>query len=417
MGSPAIQILVVDDRESVREVLREQLNDLGYGVLEAADGLEALALLKRAAIDLVVTDLRMPGLDGLGLLERLQPHGPPTLLFSAHGDVPTAVEAMRGGAIDFITLHLPQDAQAAGEPSPIVGEHPSIQEMRTRIGKIAKRDVSVLITGESGVGKELVAREMHRRSRRAAAPFIALNCCALTESLLESELFGHERGAFTGATSRKIGHFERADGGTLFLDEVGDAPLSTQAKLLRVLQENEFERVGGLKTISVDVRIVAATNRNLVELRDDGQFRDDLFHRLNVLPIHVPPLRERASDLATLIPALSKRLGASLSWTDAAIKRLQAHPWPGNVRELENTIERLGILCEGGRPVTLERVEQALGDSASALPSRRETFIDEERDRYERLLNDNRWNVSAVARQLNLSRGALRHRLRKHGLL
>ena len=430
MGNRAIQILVVDDRKSVREVLREQLNDLGYGVLEAADGLEALALLKRAAIDLVVTDLKMPGLDGLGLLERLQPNGPPTLLFSAHGDVPTAVEAMRGGAIDFITLpisaealaeritlHLPQDAQAAGELSPIVGEHPSIQEMRTRIGKIAKRDVSVLITGESGVGKELVAREIHRQSHRADAPFIALNCCALTESLLESELFGHERGAFTGATSRKIGHFERADGGTLFLDEVGDAPLSTQAKLLRVLQENEFERVGGLKTISVDVRIVTATNRNLVELRDDGQFRDDLFHRLNVLPIQVPPLRDRASDLSTLIPALSKRLGASLSWTDAAIKRLQAHPWPGNVRELENTIERLEILCEGGRPVTLERVEQALGDSASALPSRRETFIDEEHDRYERLLSDNRWNVSAVARQLNLSRGALRHRLRKHGLL
>jgi DNA-binding NtrC family response regulator len=430
MDNRAIQILVVDDRKSVREVLREQLSDLGYGVLEASDGLEALALLKRAAIDLVVTDLRMPGLDGLGLLERLQPHGPPTLLFSAHGDVPTAVEAMRGGAIDFITLpisaealaeriamHLPQQTDPDREQSPIVGEHPSIQEMRARIGKIARRDVSVLITGESGVGKELVAREIHRQSRRADAPFIALNCCALTESLLESELFGHERGAFTGATSRKIGHFERANGGTLFLDEVGDAPLSTQAKLLRVLQENEFERVGGLKTISVDVRIVAATNRNLVELRDGGQFRDDLFHRLNVLPIPVPPLRDRASDLPALIAALSRRLGVSLGWTEAATRRLQAHPWPGNVRELENTIERLGILCEGERPVTLERVEQALGDSASTLPSRRETFIDEERDQYEKLLKDNRWNVSAVARQLNLSRGALRHRLRKHGLL
>jgi DNA-binding NtrC family response regulator len=281
MGDRAIQILVVDDRESVREVLREQLSDLGYGVLEAADGLEALALLKRAPIDLVVTDLKMPGLDGLGLLERLQPNGPPTLLFSAHGDVPTAVEAMRGGAIDFVTLpisaealaeritnHLPREEKADGQSSPIVGEHPSVRELRARIEKIARREVSVLITGESGVGKELVAREVHRQSRRANEPFVALNCCALTESLLESELFGHERGAFTGATSRKVGHFERANGGTLFLDEVGDAPLSTQAKLLRVLQESEFERVGGLKTISVDVRVVTATNRNLADLRD-----------------------------------------------------------------------------------------------------------------------------------------------------
>jgi DNA-binding NtrC family response regulator len=430
MVSRGVQILVVDDRESVREVLREQLCELGYSVLEASDGLEALALLKRVAIDLVVSDLRMPRLDGLGLLERTRSGGPPTLLFSAHADVPTAVEAMRGGALDFITLpiaaetlaerirqHLPERRSAARVRSAIVGEHRSIQELRARIARIARRDVSVLITGESGVGKELVAREIHLRSERRTAPFIALNCCALTESLLESELFGHERGAFTGATSRKIGHFERADGGTLFLDEIGDAPLSTQAKLLRVLQESEFERVGGLKTISVDVRVVAATNRDLAALRDAERFRDDLFHRLNVLPVHVPPLRERPSDIPLLVETLSVRLDVALRWTEAALQRLQAHPWPGNVRELENTIERLAVLCDEEGPVTLERVEQSLAESVSGVPSRRERFEEEERERYERLLDEYRWNVSAVARHLDVSRGALRHRLRKHGLL
>jgi DNA-binding NtrC family response regulator len=430
MSGRSAQILIVDDRQSVREVLHEQLAELGYVVYQAADGLEALTFLKRARVDLVVSDLRMPGLDGLGLLERLQPSGPPTLLFSAHGDVPTAVEAMRGGALDFITLpisaetlaeritaHLPEERPAAPERSAIVGEHAAIAAMQERIERVARRDVSVLITGESGVGKELVAREIHRRSARADRPFVALNCCALTDSLLESELFGHERGAFTGAASRKIGHFERADGGTLFLDEIGDAPHSTQAKLLRVLQESEFERVGGLKTIRVDVRVLAATNRNLAELRDRGDFRDDLFHRLNVLPIHVPPLRDRRSDIPLLIEALSERLGVELRWTEAALDRLRAHAWPGNVRELENAIERLAVLGDGEARVTLDLAEQALGESAVEAPTPRESFLDDERSRYERLLDEYRWNVSAVARHLDVSRGALRHRLRKYGLL
>ncbi|MFQ5698404.1 MAG: sigma-54-dependent transcriptional regulator [Myxococcota bacterium] len=427
--APATQILVVDDRASVREVLREQLSELGYAVLEASDGGEALMLLKRAPIDLVVTDLRMPGVDGMDLLRRIPRDGPPTLLFSAHGDVPTAVEAMREGAIDFVTLPLSGEALAeritahlepartqAPPSTSIVGEHPSILAMRERIAKVAVREVSVLITGESGVGKELVAREIHRLSPRAGSPFIALNCCALHESLLESELFGHEKGAFTGATSRRIGHFERADGGTLFLDEIGDAPLATQSKLLRVLQEGEFERVGGLRTISVDVRVVAATNRDLGGMRDRGSFREDLFHRLNVLPVRVPPLRERTSDLPLLVRALGARLGVELRWTEAALARLRAHPWPGNVRELENAIQRVGIQSDGECMVVLEHVEQALGEAAVVVPSPRASFEEEERARYEHLLESHRWNVSAVARELGLSRGALRHRLRKYGL-
>jgi DNA-binding NtrC family response regulator len=289
-------------------------------------------------------------------------------------------------------------------------------ELRERIRRVAGRDASVLITGESGVGKELVAREVHAASRRARGPFVAVSCCALSEGLLESELFGHERGAFTGAIARLAGRFERAHGGTLFLDEIGEAPPGVQARLLRALQEREFERVGGTETVRVDVRVVAATNRDLGRLREEGRFRDDLFHRLNVFPLHVPPLRERRSDIAVLARELAARHRLALEWTDAASARLAAHDWPGNVRELENAIERLGILCEDASAVTLERVEQALDPAGVDGAGARAAFEEGERGRYEELLRRHRWNVSAVARALGLSRGALRHRMRKHGL-
>jgi DNA-binding NtrC family response regulator len=289
-------------------------------------------------------------------------------------------------------------------------------DLRDRITRVSRREVSVLITGESGVGKELVAREIHEESRRASGSFVAVNCGALPETLLESELFGHERGAFTGATGRRIGLFERAQGGTLFLDEIGDASLATQVKLLRVLEGREFERLGGRRTLRADVRIVAATNRDLGDLRKAGLFREDLFHRLNVFPLHVVPLRERASDIPLLVEELSAREGFDLRWTEAAVQCMRAHPWPGNVRELINVLERLAILCEGSEPVTVGRVQRALEDGGTSPRTLRTRLDEDERSRLERLLLEHRFNVSALARRLGVSRGALRHRLRKYGL-
>jgi DNA-binding NtrC family response regulator len=305
--------------------------------------------------------------------------------------------------------------ESAARSDELVGDHVSMVELRARVALVARRDASVLVVGESGVGKELVARRIHALSRRARAPFVAVSCCALSDGLLESELFGHERGAFTGALARNVGRFERAHGGTLFLDEIGEAPASTQAKLLRALQEREFERVGGAEPVKVDVRVIAATNRDLRRMREAGAFRDDLYHRLAVFPLRVPSLRDRRSDVPLLVRTLAARRGFRLAWTDAALARLAGHDWPGNVRELENAIERLGILCEGEAAVTLSRVEQAL-DEASDAGAPRERFEECERERYEALLARHRWNVSRVARELAISRGALRHRLRKYGL-
>ncbi len=315
----------------------------------------------------------------------------------------------RGGEVVTAALAWP------GRGDELVGEHVSMTELRARVAQVARRDASVLVVGESGVGKELVARRVHVLSRRAGGPFVAVSCCALSEGLLESELFGHERGAFTGALARSVGRFERAHGGTLFLDEIGEAPPSTQAKLLRALQEREFERVGGAEPVRVDVRVIAATNRDLRRMREAGDFRDDLYHRLAVFPLRVPALRERRSDVPLLARTLAGRRGLRLDWTETALARLSAHAWPGNVRELENTIERLGILCDADPAVTLERVEQALDEACDGCAPR-ERFEECERERYEALLASHRWNVSRVARELAISRGALRHRLRKYGL-
>jgi transcriptional regulator with GAF, ATPase, and Fis domain len=305
---------------------------------------------------------------------------------------------------------------AAADAPRLVGEHASMRALRRELALVGRRDVPVLIFGESGVGKEVVARELHRLGSRAAGPFVAVNCCALPDGLLESELFGHERGAFTGAIARRPGRFERARGGTLFLDEVGDAPLATQAKLLRVLQERTFERLGGGEAIRADVRLVAATNRDLAALRALDRFRDDLFHRLAGFPLRVPPLRERASDVPLLVAELSRRRGLALAFSAAAMDRLRAHDWPGNVRELENCLERLAVYCDGAACVSLGDVELALGAGGADAPRARERFAREEADRLADLLERLRWNVSAAARELGISRGALRHRLRRHGL-
>lgn len=374
------RILVVDDEANARNALAEILREEDYQVETAADGFKALARAESFGPDLVLTDLKMPGMDGVELLGKLK--NTPELdvevvVMTAFGAVETAVAAMRAGAADYLTkplntdelfvvldralerCRLRQEASELREQlknrysfSNIIGAAPEMQQLFKSIAQIAPSRATVLLTGESGTGKELVAAAIHHSSNRADRPFIKLHCAALAESLLESELFGHERGAFTGADRRREGRFERADGGTLFLDEIGEISAATQVKLLRVLQEREFERVGGNQTLKVDVRVIAATNRDLKEMVEKGQFREDLFYRLNVINVHLPPLRERPGDIPALALHFAKRYsqenGKSVTkLSDRALSLLAGHSWHGNVRELENVIERAVVLAEG----------------------------------------------------------------------
>jgi len=371
------RIWVVDDDRAVRFVLATALRDAGYTVL-ALDGAAAvLAELgsRRDPPDLLFTDVRMPGEDGLALLERLRDTHPtlPVVVMSAYTDIASTAGAFRGGARDFLSKpfdldeavalaartlarHVP-DATPAATPGAAVadallGDAPAMQQLFRAIGRLAQAPLSVLVTGETGTGKELVARALHRESPRATRPFVALNTAAIPAELLESELFGHEAGAFTGAQRRHVGRFEQADGGTLFLDEIGDMPASLQTRLLRVLAEGEFFRVGGRELIRVDVRVVAATHQDLEALVADGRFRADLLHRLDVVRLRLPPLRERREDIAQLavrfLQTAAARFGtAPKRLQPAALARLQAHDWPGNVRELENLCWRLSALAPG----------------------------------------------------------------------
>ncbi|WP_305044765.1 sigma-54-dependent transcriptional regulator [Geoalkalibacter sp.] len=371
------RILVVDDEESIRWVLSRALSKKGIRVDLAADGNEALGLFRKNTYDLAILDVKMPDISGLDLLSRFQEEAPQTLvvIMTAESSMKNAVEAMKRGAYDYITKPFDLDAidaiilkagkatDISGEVSrlknelkdqyslerTIIGQSKPMQEVYKILGKVAPSDVTVLITGESGTGKELVARAIHFNSPRLGKPFLAINCAAIPRELLESELFGHEKGAFTGAGERKMGKFEQANGGTLFLDEIGDMPLDLQAKLLRVLQEKEITRTGGSATIPVDVRIVAATNQNLKDKVRAREFREDLFYRLNVVPIALPALRERRDDIPLLvdyfIQSAREKLGtAALGCTPEAYQRLAAFNWPGNVRELENTIQRAALL-------------------------------------------------------------------------
>ncbi|MDB4991000.1 MAG: Response regulator of zinc sigma-54-dependent two-component system [Myxococcaceae bacterium] len=372
------RVLVVDDEVDALSALAELLQDDGFVTETAADGQCALDMLESFDPDVVLTDLKMPVLDGLGLIEQGRPRAPHAafVVMTAFGSIDNAVEALRRGAENYLTKPLDLDAvsvlvaracekaQLSREASElrkrvaerfnmgsILGEHPSMQRMMKVIAQVAPTRATVLISGESGTGKELIAAAIHQNSPRAQAPFVRLNCAALAESLLESELFGHERGAFTGAMTRREGRFKQAHGGTLFLDEVSEIPLPIQVKLLRFLQEKTFERVGGNETIHVDVRIVAATNRELRERMQDGSFREDLYYRLNVVQVDVPPLRVRKSDIPLLAHAFLRRFAAEngreiKGFTDEAMTCLLAYPWPGNVRELENAIERAVVLCE-----------------------------------------------------------------------
>ena len=375
------RILIVDDEANARAALSEILREEGYETETAADGFKALGKLGAFSPDLILTDLKMPGLDGLGLLKEARAASPSTVLvvMTAFGTIDSAVEAIKLGAENYLTKPLEpgsliavveramEKARLMAEAAVlrerlrernafghIVGEHPSMKALLETVAQVAPSRSSVLIVGESGTGKELVAAALHRASTRAQQPLVRLNCAALSESLLESELFGHERGAFTGAVGRREGRFKQADGGTLFLDEVGEIPAATQVKLLRFLQEREFERVGGNETLKVDVRVVAATNVDLEDRVRRGQFREDLFYRLNVIRVDLPPLRDRRTDVPLLAGFFLRRYAQEngkriLGFSEEAMQRLMAWSWPGNVRELEHAVERAVVLCRGER--------------------------------------------------------------------
>ena len=441
-------ILVVDDEESVRRSIADVLADEGHRPVLAAGADEADREITAQIPDLVLLDVAMPGRDGLELLESLRSSHPqlPVVMMSGHGTIETAVRATKLGAYDFLEKPLSYDklllridhglerARLAQEnrelreallgESEIIGEAPVMQKLKEQIEIAAPTDGWVLITGENGTGKELVARWVHLRSKRAGGPFVAVNCAAIPEELIESELFGHEKGAFTGAIQKKRGRFEMANGGTIVLDEIGDMSLMTQAKILRILQEHRFERVGGTETIEVNVRVVAATNKDLQAEMSQGRFREDLFYRLNVIPFHVPALRERKED----IPRLAERFLAQYA-ADAgrppktisakALAKLQEYPWPGNVRELQNLIERLVLMTPGEvievsdlpPQVSSPDRERLLRASASAdtLAEARAAF---EREWLLEKLGAFGWNISRTAEAVGLARESLSRKLK-----
>src|SRR5437588_7896473 len=371
----ADRVLVVDDEQSLRKVLAATLQREGYEVQVASDGEEALAALDRDGADVVVTDLVMPKMDGLSLLRKVVTLHPdvPVIVVTAHGRVDSAVEAMKAGAFDFVTKPFEHAelkaiiAKAARQSdlnarnvvpdegalrTEIVGKGQQMIELQQIISKVADAPSTVLIQGESGTGKELVATALHETSSRRERPFIKINCAAIPRELVEAELFGFEKGAFTGAVQSKPGRFELADGGTLFIDEIGEIPVEMQVKLLRAIQESEFERVGGVKTTRVEVRLIAATSRDLTRDIAAGRFREDLYYRLNVVPVHLPPLRERPEDIPLLVEHFRQKYNARLKKNverieDDALAALIGYPWPGNIRELENVLERTILFAEG----------------------------------------------------------------------
>jgi two-component system nitrogen regulation response regulator NtrX len=432
-------VLVVDDEESIRDSLRMVLEYKNHKVVEAAGGAEALRRVRETPIDAVLLDIKMPEMDGLEVLSSLREQGfeMPVIIITGHGDVPTAMEATRRGAYDLLEKPLEKErvllvlrnalekywlAQEARhlrrEPPRLIGSSPVMQRLRETIDKAAPTPATVLITGESGTGKELVAQEIHGKSARRHRPLIQVNCAAIPEELIESELFGHEKGSFTGAVRKQVGKFVAADDGTIFLDEVGDMSARTQAKVLRVLQSGEVETVGAQKTIEVDVRVVAATNQDLETSIKDGGFREDLFYRLNVIPIHTPSLREHLEDLPELVEYFVERYTAvnnyrPKTFSKSAIERLQDLPWKGNVRELNNVIERLLILSpeetisEGDVASVLGGGRRDLGDVIAGAKT-----LKQFREAAERLflieqLERNGWNVTQTARAIETPRSNL----------
>lgn len=394
---PAATLLIIDDEEGIRLSLRGILEDEGYIVVEAASAEQGLAEAETQRPDLIFLDIWLPGMDGLAALEQLKLLYPevPVIMMSGHGTIETAVNALRLGAHDFVEKPLSLEKilvltqhtlemeslrrenkvlRAAMDTAEdeMVGQSPAMLELKEALARVAPTSAWVLITGENGTGKELAARAVHRGSKRAQAPLVAVNCAAIPEELIESELFGHEKGAFTGADSARIGKFELAHKGTLFLDEIGDMSLKTQAKILRILQEQSFERVGGNRSIHVDVRVIAATNKNLEQAIQRNEFRADLYYRLRVFPLHLPPLRERSGDIRLLVEALAQRMenqGVKVPlFTSEALEALEVWRWPGNVRELGHFIERMAILYPAGR-VGLEQLPPEMRSACPASAS------------------------------------------------
>jgi two-component system nitrogen regulation response regulator NtrX len=454
---PKIRILVIDDEAAIRDSLRMTLEYEGYECLLAATGQEGLTLAERDSPDLVLLDVKMPGMDGIEVLERLRAMNEalPVIVVSGHGNIPTAIEATRKGAFDFIEKPFASDRvlvslrnaldqrrlrdenrslkRAVEVRHQMIGDSAALKQVMAAVGRAAPTNATVLIQGESGVGKELVARTIHRNSLRSRERFVQVNCAAIPEELIESELFGHEKGSFTGATEKQVGKFEQADRGTIFLDEVGDMSAKTQAKVLRVLQEGEVERLGSARTIKVEVRVIAATNRNLEEEIEKGRFREDLYFRLAVIPIHVPPLRERPEDIPLLVRHYIDYFSRENNTrprrvTQAALDALQRYRWKGNIRELRNTVERLIIMSPGdtidvadlpgavrspgssGSGATAKAVD--LGDSTAG--TLREFKDNAERAFLVGKLRENGWNISKTAEVIDTPRSNLYKKLEQY---
>jgi DNA-binding NtrC family response regulator len=447
-------VLIVDDEVLNRDLLEQELLEAGYRTLSAVNGLEALEAAARSRPDLILLDAMMDGLDGFATCERLKAaeatRNIPVIFLTSLSDTEIKLRAFRAGAVDYVTkpfqteellarvgthVALRQEIEAHGRSKAtlhvlveemrgaIVGKSPVLRRMLEQVAQVAPTDSTVLIQGETGTGKELVARAIHEGSSRRERPLVKLNCAALPRELVESELFGHEKGAFTGALQQRRGRFELADGGTLFLDEVGELPLDTQAKLLRVLQEREFERVGGTRTLQVDVRVIAATNRDLHSQVAAGRFRSDLFYRLNVFPILVPPLRERRDDIPSLLQHFAaktaRKLGRPVNGiAPAFIDSARAYDWPGNIRELENVVERAMVMSRGD-PLEGTVLPPAASPGSPAPSVVHGTLEEIERAHIRRVLEGAHWVIEGelgAARMLGLNPSTLRGRLRKLGI-
>lgn len=461
MSKATYNILIVEDNETMREGMVRVVEKIGHRAAPCADAEAALVQLNKQAFHLMVSDYKLPGMDGLQLLGKVTQMFPDmaVLIITAYGTIELAVEAMQKGATDFITkpfspeeltlkiakilerirekeeyervseenLYLRQQLADQHNFGKIVGNAPAMQTIYRTIEKVAQGDSSVIIYGESGTGKELVAHAIHHASPRRERAFVRVNCGALAEGVLESELFGHERGAFTGAVKRKKGRFELADGGSIFLDEIGDIPLATQVKLLRVLQDREFERVGGEETLTVDVRVIAATNKNLQDEIGKGNFREDLYYRLHIIPIHLPPLRKRKEDIPLLIEHFITKVGHQLNMPNikienTAVRQLMEYDWPGNIRELENVLERAAVLCENAR-ITASELPFFGQEEMTSLDvgSRDRLDLTQSLEKLERQLIEQALEESAgvkteAARILGIKTSALYYKLEKYDL-
>jgi DNA-binding NtrC family response regulator len=451
---PAPTVLIADDDSSFRRVLEFQLKQAGYDVLTAEDGKKALEIFSQRRCHAVLTDLDMPELSGNELLKEIKQQSPdtPVIIITAYGTIESAVEAMKGGAFNYVTKPINRDAllhtldqalkfsglvaenrnlrqaiSATFKFEGIVGGSKAMRRVIDQATQLARVNTTVLITGESGTGKEILAKAIHYNSPRSGKPFVVINCGAIPDTLLESELFGYRKGAFTGATTNKTGKFEAADGGTVFLDEIGELPTQLQVKVLRVVQENEVDVIGENKPRKVDVRIIAATNRDLRQRAADGQFRQDLFYRLSVAPLHLPPLRERKEDIPLLLRSfldrICKRFGRPLvDIGNPILRKLEMHTWPGNVRELENAVERLIVFSKenvadmNDLPDEMLRPQITVGKALLSIPPEGLSMAELEKEVLIAALERNQWNQTRAAAFLRISRNVLVYRMQKYRL-